>query len=409
MWGSAMPTILHIEDDPANRLLVRKLLGPAGIEVIDAADGLEGIRLAREVLPDLVLVDIAIPGLDGYEVTLRLRSEPLLRRLLIVAITAEGNRDTSLAVGCDGFLQKPIDGRSFLSTVQGYLGGHRERASPERTGKHLMIQSQKIVGHLEEKIAQLSAANERLLELDLARKQFYRTISHELSTPMTPIVGYAKLLRDEELGPLSAPQKKALDAMSDCIQRLRGLIDNLLDVTGLETGRMQFVYREYDMAELVRKAVARKLDKLRQGDRRIAVDVPTDAISGFGDAERLSRAVEHLLDNAAKFTPDHGSIGVRLRQVGRSQLELCVADTGPGLPEDARERLFEPFVQADGSPTRAHGGTGVGLAIVRGVARGHGGSIELRSPGAEQIHGIPFGGAAFYLRVEQRVTRPNPS
>ena len=102
-----MPKILHIEDDAGNRLLVRKLLTPAGFEVIDAADGLEGIRMAREVRPDLVLVDIAIPGLDGYEVTLRLRAEAEMRGVPIVAITAEGNRETVLAVGCDGFLQKP--------------------------------------------------------------------------------------------------------------------------------------------------------------------------------------------------------------------------------------------------------------------------------------------------------------
>ncbi|HEV8550241.1 MAG TPA: response regulator, partial [Polyangiaceae bacterium] len=117
----SVPRVLHIEDDPANRLLVRKLLGPSGFDVIDAVDGLDGIRKALAERPDLVLVDIAIPGLDGYEVTLRLRAEPTLRGLPIVAITAEGNRDASLAVGCDGFLQKPIDARSFADTVRGYL------------------------------------------------------------------------------------------------------------------------------------------------------------------------------------------------------------------------------------------------------------------------------------------------
>src|SRR6187401_3321860 len=123
-----MPKILHIEDDPANRLLVRKLLTPAGFEVTDAADGLEGIRLALQQRPDLVLVDISIPGLDGYEVTLRLRSEPKLRGVPIVAITAEGDRDTSLAVGCDGFLQKPIDARSCADTSTGAAKApHRTR------------------------------------------------------------------------------------------------------------------------------------------------------------------------------------------------------------------------------------------------------------------------------------------
>jgi len=175
-----MPTILHIEDDPANRLLVRKLLAVAGLDVVDAADGIEGIRKALQLKPDLVLVDIAIPGLDGYEVTLRLRAEPSLRNVPIVAITAEGSRDTSLAVGCDGFLQKPIEARSFAATIQGYLGGHREEAGPRATDEHLRAQSQRIVTHLEEKIAELSAANARLLNLNQARREFYRNISHEL-------------------------------------------------------------------------------------------------------------------------------------------------------------------------------------------------------------------------------------
>src|ERR1700761_1751343 len=132
-----MSRVLHIEDDPANRLLVRKLLAPEGHEGIDAADGLEGGRWALALRPDLVLVDLNIPGLDGYEVTLRLRSEPSLSGVRIVAITAEGDRDTSFAVGCDGFIQKPIDARNFAQVVERYLSGHREPyiSSPDATGE----------------------------------------------------------------------------------------------------------------------------------------------------------------------------------------------------------------------------------------------------------------------------------
>src|ERR1700684_3137028 len=117
-----MSRVLHIEDDPRNRLLVRKLLIADGHDVIDAADGLEGVRLAISQRPDLVLVDLNIPGLDGYEVTLRLRSEAALKGVPIVAITAEGDRETSFAVGCDGFVQKPIDARKFEWQVRLLLG-----------------------------------------------------------------------------------------------------------------------------------------------------------------------------------------------------------------------------------------------------------------------------------------------
>src|SRR5262245_33379481 len=130
-----MARIVHIEDDPANRLLVRKLLSRAGHEVLDAGDGIEGVRLACSARPNLVLVDLNIPGLDGFEVTLRLRGEASLEGVPIVAITAEGDRDTSLSVGCDGFLQKPIDAREFAETVEGYLRGRRELSSPDLMGE----------------------------------------------------------------------------------------------------------------------------------------------------------------------------------------------------------------------------------------------------------------------------------
>src|SRR5215468_2041713 len=243
-----MPRILHIEDDPANRLLVRKLLQAAGHEVIDAADGLEGVQIACARRPDLVLVDLNIPGLDGYEVTLRLRSEASLNGVPIVAITAEGDKETSFAVGCDGFLQKPIDARQFGRQVRQFLGGHRERmtSSADATGERLRIQSGRIVGHLEERVAELSAANERLRDMDRLRTEFYRNISHELATPLTPIVGYLRMMMDEELGETSKPQMKALRAMDDCVRRLRSVLDNLIDVTGLEMGKMRFFHRDYD-------------------------------------------------------------------------------------------------------------------------------------------------------------------
>ena len=395
-----MARILHIEDDPGNRLLVRKLLQSAGHTVTDAADGLEGVQLACAERPDLVLVDLNLPGLDGYEVTLRLRGEASLRGVPIVAITAEGDRDTSLAVGCDGFLQKPIDAREFAETVEGYLRGHRELSSPDLMGERLRAQSHRIVAHLEEKVAELSRANERLRELDRARKEFYRNISHELATPMTPIVGYLKLLVDEELGSVNTAQVKALRSMDDCVRRLRALIDNLLDVSGLETGSMRFLHREYDFLDTTRRAIARVADRLAERRVTLVEELPRGPLPGWGDSERLSRAMMQLLDNAAKFAPAGGYVGVRVRQLPQGGgYELCVADTGPGISPERAGRLFEPFYQVDGSPTRQHGGVGVGLAIARRIARGLGGDVRFESPSKEIMEGVPLPGTAFFLTV----------
>jgi signal transduction histidine kinase len=396
-----MPRILHIEDDPANRLLVRKLLQAAGHEVIDAADGLEGVRLACAQRPDLVLVDLNIPGLDGFEVALRLRGEPSLAGVPIVAITAEGDRETSLAVGCDGFLQKPIDARSFSTVIQRYLKGARE-APGGRSSARLMEQSQRIVAHLEEKVAELSRANARLRELDAARTEFYRNISHELATPMTPIVGYVKLLKDEELGPLTKAQQKALRAMDDCVRRLRALIDNLLDVTGMETGRMRFHHAEYDFLDTTRRAIAAVADRFAQERQQLVEALPRGPLLAWGDANRLQRAMVQLLENAAKFTPPGGPIGVRVAKLATGHYQLCVADSGPGVRPDRLLRIFEPFYQVDGSVTREHGGVGVGLAIARRTARGLGGDVRVESPSAVTIEGVALRGTAFFLTVAVR-------
>jgi len=396
-----MSRVLHIEDDPRNRLLVRKLLAADGYEVIDATDGLEGVRCALTLQPDLVLVDLNVPGLDGYEVTLRLRSEPSLKGVPIIAITAEGDRDTSFAVGCDGFIQKPIDARSFASTVGLYLSGHREpyTSSADATGERLRLQSHRMVGHLEQKVAELSAANERLREIERLRTAFYRNISHELATPMTPIVGYLRMLLDEELGPLNKPQAKALRAMDDCVRRLRATLDNLIDVTGLETGRMKFFHRDYDFLDLVRRALAAYADTFADSQLTLLEEMPRGPLAAYGDADRLSRAMSQLLDNACKFTPRGGTVGVRVT-VLEAHYEVVVADSGSGVPPDRAQRVFDPFYQVDGSPTRAHGGVGVGLAIARSVARGLGGDVKLA--GGATVEGTYLTGAAFSLVVAKR-------
>jgi signal transduction histidine kinase len=394
-------TILHIEDDPANRLLVRKLLAAEGMQVVDAETGLEGVRRALEIQPDLVLIDLNIPDLDGYEVALRLRGDPKTAGTPLVAITAEGDRDTSLAVGCDGFIAKPIQARKFAEEVRAYLAGRRERPSQPADGR-LRAQSEKIVRHLEEKVAELVGANERLRAVDKARKEFYRNVSHELATPLTPIVGYLSMLLNDELGPLNKQQQKALRAVDDCTKRLRGQIDNLLDITGLETGRIRFVHKDYDFLDTTRRAIAQIADRMADAGVDLIEDLPRGPLPAWGDADRLGRAIQQILDNAAKFTPRGGHVGVRVRAMNTGHYELYVADSGPGIPADQIEKIFEPFFQVDGSPTRQFGGAGVGLALARRVAQALGGEIRAMPRAAEPIANQRFTGAGIQMFIAQR-------
>jgi signal transduction histidine kinase len=397
-------TVLHIEDDPANRLLVRKLLGAAGHEVIDAESGLEGIRIAAARKPDLVLVDIDVPDLDGYEVTLRLRGMPALQGTPIVAITAEGDRETSLAVGADGFIQKPIDARRFPELVSRFLSGHSERRrDSDRGDDALRTRSQKIVERLEHKVAELAEANRQLEEVAQLRREFLQNMSHEFATPMTPVVGYLRLLLNEELGPLTPLQRKCIDSINNSTRKLRMLIDTLLDVSHLETGRMHIYERDYDFGDVADKALNEAKDLFAEAGISLVLDRTAERLPARGDPDKLRRAMLHVLDNAAKFTPRASEVAVAVRRgsaiPGSELYELVVVDSGPGISARDRERILQPFFQADGSRTRSHGGVGLGLAFSRSVAEALGGGIRVMSPPGIEVAGRKLSGTAFVLSV----------
>lgn len=403
-----MARILHIEDDANNRLLVRKLLEASGHDVIDTESGVEGVRLAESQRPDLVLVDINIPDLDGYEVTLRLRGIQDLVGVPIVAITAEGDRETTLAVGADGFIEKPIDARAFPDQVGRFLGGHTERHDSD-TEEILRVRSQKIVARLESKVVELSEANRKLSESARLRQEFFQNLSHEFATPMTPVRGYLKLLLGEELGPLTPLQRKCLSSVASSTDKLRALIDTLLDVSHLETGRLQIYAREYDFGEVVDKALAETARRFEEAGVTVHVQRPEVRLPGRGDPDKLRRAVVHILDNASKFTPRGQQVAVEVSGLQPSgQLapcyELVVADTGPGITAKDRERIMQPFFQVDGSKTRTFGGVGLGLAYARHVAEALGGTIEVQSPPLLPVAGRQLSGTAVSLTVARTLS-----
>jgi len=400
--------VLHIEDDAKNRLLVRKLLLAAGHEVVDAETGLEGVRKAGTERPDIVLVDINVPDLDGYEVTLRLRGMSSMQGVPIVAITAEGDRDTSLAVGADGFIAKPIDAKRFPRTVERFLRGHRERAEGD-PGDRLRERSQKIVERLERKVVELSEANTRLEAAARLRREFLQNVSHELATPMTPVVGYLQLLLAGELGPLAPLQRKCLTSVQDSTLRLRSVIDTLLDVSSLESRRMHFFVRDYDFRALATQALAESGNSFARVGLELRVEDGGEALEVRGDPDKIKRAMVHILDNAAKFTPSPGEVAVGVRCGGTGAERWCalvVADSGHGVQPDDLERILQPFFQVDGSPTRAHGGVGLGLAFARFVGEAHGGGVEVESPPRQDVAGRRLGGTLVALRVRTRPDAP---
>ena len=398
-----MARVLHIEDDPKNRLLVRKLLAADGHEIIDAATGLEGVRLAGTERPDLVLVDINVPDLDGYEVILRLRGMGALEGVPLIVITAEGERQASLAVGADGFIGKPIDAGRFAKTIAKFLKGHREHSDDTRE-LHLRQRSHKIVERLETKVRELSDANQRLEAMARLRREFLRNVSHELATPMTPVVGYLRLLLGEELGPLTPLQRKCLESVQASTQRLRTLVDTLLDVSSLESGKMHFYERDYDFVEIAKKAIDDARPLFEERDVTLVSEPAPAGLAARGDPEKLKRAMAHVLDNAAKFSARGGVVAVGVRRGGGEDgwLGFEVADDGPGVAPDQHNKILEPFYQVDGSVTRSHGGVGLGLAFAKYVCEAMGGHVDVESPPESEIAGRKLNGTLVRLCVARR-------
>lgn len=379
---SPQPRILYIEDNPESRALVRNVLEARGFDVLEASDGIAGIDLAISAHPDLILCDIEMPGIDGYETATRLRSYRGLDQCPIVVLTSHGDRGLSLSIGCDGYIEKPIDVEKFPGQLRAFLKGKREKVRGPEERRYLREYSQSLVERLEATVRELTAANSRLRAGARSKTEFMQNLSHELATPLTPITGYLKILRSGKTGALSEAQQKILESMTTASDRLSRTIDNLVDFATLESGGYAIHRDLFDPAAAVRAVVEEEKPKARA--RRIALEVSLDPVGqGLGDERKLKQAIGNLLDNAVKFSP-HGS-AVLLRLTGDAErISFEVYDQGEGLLADEAERVFDPFFHADRVGDERAPGAGLGLPVAKQIVEAHGGRIWAESPPKNQ-------------------------
>ena len=265
------------------------------------------------------------------------------------------------------------------------------------------------VAYMEQKLRELSAANQQLEEVARLRREFLQNLSHEFATPMTPVVGYVRLLLNEEFGPLTPLQRKCLDSISNSTRKLRSLIDTLLDVSHLETGRLHLYERDYDFADVAEKALAETKDLFAQAGITVVREQAAVAMPARGDSDKLRRAMMHILDNAAKFTPRGSEVAVCVRASPKNFFEFVVVDSGAGISKRDQVRILQPFFQVDGSRTRSHGGVGLGLAFSRHVAEAMGGSLSVMSPPDMEVAGRRLTGTAFVLSVDRSRQSKEPA
>jgi PAS domain S-box-containing protein len=226
--------------------------------------------------------------------------------------------------------------------------------------------------------AQLRARAEELSEANRLKDEFLATLSHELRTPLTAVLGWAKLLRSEQLDPKVAA--RALESIERNAQAQSQLINDLLDVSRIVTGKLRLTVRPVTLAHVIESAAEGVRPAAEARGVRLGVSLDASAGLVSGDADRLQQVFWNLLSNAIKFTPREGSVEVRLARAGDCA-EVSIKDTGAGISAEFLPHIFERFRQADGAITREHGGLGLGLAIARHLVELHGGTIRAESEG----------------------------
>ena len=372
--GVTMQKILYVEDSPNARRLVRRLLSDRYL-VLEAEDGLTGIEVTWAEEPALILIDINIPYLDGYEVATKLKS--LRPKVPIVALTADisdGARQRALAAGCDGYIPKPIDPDQFPAQVEAFLKGRKEVLEQEERRVYAQAYQQKLVDRLEEKVRELTKANEELKELDRMKDEFISIAAHELHTPLSILLGYAVMAKEEATGEM----QRYLEITVNKSLQLQEVIGCMLDLKYLQAGEAFSKVEKVSLKELIEAAVDELSLLTETMQQVIELDLPEDLPEIETDRRKFNLILSNLLSNASKFTPEGGKIRVEGR-VGEGEVAVSVRDTGIGIPAKERERIFAPFYQVEDSLTRTHGGLGLGLAIVKSAVATCGGRIWVES------------------------------
>ncbi|MEM7332549.1 MAG: hybrid sensor histidine kinase/response regulator [Chloroflexota bacterium] len=412
-------TILYIEDDPASRRLVQRVLGSKGYNVLVADDGLEGITIARENNPNLILMDINLPNMDGREITTRLRSLPNFTSTPIVALTANhspGSRELALAAGCTGFMTKPIDVGTFPKKVKNYLEGHIEPLSPNERTQHLERHAQNLVLRLEGKINELEGANKRLRELDRLKSDFIILVSHELRTPLTLISGYAHLL-DEQIKHSSDSMPTEMiggvaEGLNLGVNRMREVVNEIISVARITSGALDLVLSQIRLKNIIDKIVSEYDAICKKRGISIRVGDLSNLPIIEGDEKQLKLAIDNVIGNGIKYTPDNGTIYIVARQVDNA-VDIIIRDTGIGIPVDEQRHIFDQFyvlgsIEHHSTSKSAFqgGGLGLGLAITKGIVEAHNGRIWVESEkrDADKLPGSTF---HILLPISQKAKKPH--
>lgn len=386
------PLVLIVDDDPGSVELLARALAD-GSDIQYALSGSEALALVARALPDLILLDVLMPGMDGYEVCTALKRDTRTRDIPVIFITVKDDPESevhALEIGAADFIHKPVIQPIVQARVRFQLAlKARERDLFQLTASL----EQRVI----DRTQALSDALVRAEAANRAKTAFLAKMSHELRTPMNAILGFAHLLEQEDMAPR---MRDRVARISNAAERLLRIINDTLDVARLEAGKVRVEAIDFPLTQLLDTAErAWREDAIGKGLAMVREVDPKLPATLCGDPMRLRQVLETLLGNAIKFS-DRGNVTLRARLIEAKADEIFVRfeveDEGIGISDRERSTLFNAFEQADNSVTRHFGGTGLGLAICRHLTQAMGGNIGVTS--------TPGKGSLFWINL--RLRRP---
>jgi signal transduction histidine kinase len=402
-------TVLVADDIAANRNLLRETLEPLGYEVLLVDNGETALKVAKRANPDALLLDVNMPGIDGFETCRRLKQDPSFQNLPVIFITA--NNDTAHIVegfraGGVDYVTKPFKAEEVLMRLETHLKINRLTKALAQKNQELTDAN----AELQAEITRRRAAEEAATAANQAKSRFLACMSHELRTPLTAIIGFSEMLGEDARAAEREQEADDLRRIQDAATHLLGLINDLLDLSKIEAGRMTLYLESFDVAKVVAQAVSTIQPLVARNQSRLEVDCPADIGAMHADLTKVRQTLFNLLSNACKFT-QNGRIGLEVRRTegagekgGKGEeglggassgdagslsplplfplssgIVFRVTDTGIGMTSEQVSRLFQPYHQADAATGKRFGGTGLGLAISREFCRMMGGDITVTS------------------------------
>ena len=367
-------SVLIVDDVNANITALANILSP-DYTVYAAKNGQDAITAAAQYLPDVILLDIIMPEMDGYAVMAALQGCETTRRIPVILITGLSNpadEEKGLSLGAVDYIRKPFSPAIVKLRVQNQI--------------KIINQTHQII---EKEAAEKSSR---------ARSEFLSRMSHEMRTPMNAIMGMTALAKNTvEI----AKRDDMLDKISIASRHLLEFIDDILDVSDMEDNKLRLSCGEFSFAVMIREILNKAHPNIKAKQQSLTTDIdPSIPDALIGDEKRLAQVILHLLSNAGKFTPEQGSIQINafVRQVEDETLtmQIEVVDNGIGVSKEQREKLFIPFEQVDGGMDRKFGGAGLGLALAKHIVELMDGEIRVES---EQGKGAKF---AFTIKAQLR-------